>query len=153
MPISGRWLRPVKAVMLFVGLVSISACGGGGGLDLHPVSGSVTYDGKPAAGAQVTFMPEGQVDVNVISATGQTGEDGSFTLATSGQKGAPAGKYVVLITYPNPAKRPTAQQRMQGMNDSDAPDLLGGRYATREKSNLRAEIKPGDNKLEPFQVK
>lgn len=54
-------------------------------------------DGKPLAGASVTFMPvegtKGQVS------TGVTGADGKFTVQyTNGQPGVPQGDYKVLVS-------------------------------------------------------
>lgn len=42
----------VAAIMLFA---QASGCGGSGGLDLHPVSGTVTLDGQPIEDGLITF--------------------------------------------------------------------------------------------------
>ncbi len=141
----------VRAALGLAGAVALicSSCSSGG---LNPVTGRVTVAGKPAIGASVIFLPEGKVDLKTVPSSGSVGEDGAFTLSTGDKPGAPAGKYVVAVIWPDPSKKPTATQKMMGMAP-DAPDLLGGRYATREKSTLRAEVKPGENRLEPFQLK
>jgi hypothetical protein len=116
---------------------------------MNPVSGSVTVGGKPAVGATVMFFPEEGKGMNVVPSTGTVGSDGTFSLSTGGKPGAPAGRYVVAVTWPDPNVKATAQQKMMGL--VDAPDLLKGQY-TQGKSKLQAEVKSGENKLDPFQL-
>jgi len=98
------------------------------------------------------FVPE-QSDPKHIPATATTGEDGSFTMTSGDKVGAKVGKYIVTVVWPDPAKKPTDSQKMMGASQYDAPDVLKGRYATREISKLRAEVKAGQNNLEPFDLK
>jgi hypothetical protein len=142
-------LRRVAVLLALAAGVGTTSCSSGGGL--HPVQGKVTVGDKPAAGAQVMFHAEGG-DISSVPATGTAGLDGTFTLTTGSKTGAAAGRYVVTVVWPDPAKKPTEQQAMMGLAP-DAPDLLGGRYASRQKSALRAEVKAGPNTLEPFDVK
>ena len=106
---------------------------------------------QPAVGANVIFHLEGG-DIKSMPATGIVGADGKFTLTTGDKQGAQRGKYVVTVVWPDPSKKPTQQQIMMGLTP-DAPDLLTGKFATPQTSTLRAEVKPGDNKLEPFDLK
>src|SRR5262245_53940087 len=71
--------------------------GCGDGPALVPVAGSVTLDGKPLEGANLSFMP---VPGNVISTPGSdvTGPDGTFTMTFNGRSGLAPGKYKVLIS-------------------------------------------------------
>ncbi len=142
--------RARVAFLLFAAAaLCCSSCSSNG---LSPVSGKVMVKGHPAAGARVVFQPEGAADMNTVAPYGTAKEDGTFTLMTRDKPGAKPGKYVVCVVWPDPAKQPTEAQKMMG-TAPDAPDLLGGRYATKEKSPLRAEVKPGENKLEPFDLK
>jgi hypothetical protein len=88
--------------------------------------------GKPAAGALIVFHP-----VNGAAATDKVApkpvatvaEDGTFSLTTYVQNdGAPAGDYAVTITWIRPKKTPL---------DREGPDLLEGRYADAQKSQIR----------------
>jgi hypothetical protein len=137
----------VRLVPLLVALAT-TACSSG---TLHPVRGKVVVGDKPAAGAVVMFHPEGG-DLNDVPATGVAADDGTFTLATGDKTGAHAGKYVVTVVWPDPAKKPTQQQVMMGLAP-DAPDVLAGRFATKQVSSLRAEVKSGENTLQPFDLK
>jgi hypothetical protein len=69
---------------------------GCGGASFVPVTGTVTLDGKPLAGAAVNFTPatagQGQV------AQGQTDESGKFTLSSVGGLGAVPGSYKIGVS-------------------------------------------------------
>ncbi len=139
--------RPVGlGTVLLVGLLA-TACSSE--TKLYPVSGKVTVKGQPAVGALVIFFPEGSSGTN--PSTGVCGEDGTFTLTTGTGEGAPAGKYIVTISWPDPKVKVTEQQKMMGLG-GDAPDLLKEAYS-KDRSPLKAEVKPEKNTLEPFALK
>lgn len=82
-------------------LLCLTGCGGGGGdestLDVYPVNGTVTVDGKPLPSVTVFFMPaEG---TSGLGAGGVTDETGAFTLKYKDDRdGVPAGTYRVLFS-------------------------------------------------------
>ena len=141
---------------------------------LASVSGSVTYQGKPAKGASVHFHREGETAEEAVNfPIGIVDEDGNYNLETAGVGyGAIPGKYIVLIRWAldkdensaseatptsnkkkktrNVVRRSAADLRRDPATDSDR---LKFRYFNRTKPLLRAEIKPGSNKLEPFELK
>lgn len=140
-----------SVVSLFILITPFMA--GCGGESLTPVSGKVMVNGKPAVGAAVMFFPEGSTDLKTMPGSGVVGADGTFSISSGTVPGMKPGKYIVTVVWPDPAKAPTPAQRMAGANPNDAPDVLGGRYATKEKSTLRAEVKSGSTQLEPFDLK
>jgi hypothetical protein len=124
-----------------------SGCGRSNGL--YPVTGKVLYNGAPATGATVSFVPKGaaegqQADVPL----GVVNEDGTFTLAGPRGEGAAAGEYVVLIAWKEGAGK--VKGRSPALN---APDRLKGRYLNPSRPLLRATVKPESNDLAPFEVK
>ena len=131
----------------------LMTAGCGGGEVLSPVTGKVLVNGKPAVGASLLFYPDGPPDIKAMPGSAVVDADGSFTVFNGSTPGIKAGKYIVTVVWPDPAKKPTDLQRMAGANPNDAPDVLNGRFATRDKSTLRADIKPGPNALEPFDLK
>src|SRR5262245_2200488 len=139
-----RRVRPLLALVA----LALTSCSSG---SVYPVRGKVVVGDKPAAGAVVMFHPEG-ADLENVPATAVAADDGTFSLATGEKPGARPGKYVVTVVWPDPAKKPTQQQIMMGLSP-DAPDLLAGRFATKQVSPLRAEIKSGENNLELFDLK
>jgi hypothetical protein len=80
----------------FLALSAVLLCGcGGGGRRLHPVAGTVTFDGKPLAVGQIFFDP----DVGKGN-DGPQGfahiKDGKFDTAEGG-RGVLGGPYIVRI--------------------------------------------------------
>jgi len=142
--------RLASLFVLGAGLLAAGACSSSDG-KLNPVTGKVLHKSQPAAGAIVTFHPEGTANLETITSTGVTGDDGTFTLTTGSAAGAPAGKYIVTVMWPDPKKKPPADKIV--MSAPEVPDVLGGRYASRASSQLKAEVKAGENKLEPFDLK
>jgi hypothetical protein len=90
-----RWL-------LGVAVVSALGCGG---RTFVPVSGKVTLNGQPLAGATVFFQPvapPGSTDAGPGS-QGKTNDRGEFKLtAATGENGAVAGEHRVMISLLNP---------------------------------------------------
>jgi hypothetical protein len=120
---------------------------------LAPVSGKVTVDGQPLNGGYVTFHPdlpnvgkEGAEEAGKKPTpgliAGEIGPDGSYTIYTSGKKGAPLGKYKVTVA-PSMVPDPETQQ---------APPLsFHKKYSDFLQTPLRVEVvanpKPGDYDL------
>lgn len=70
-------------------------------LELKPVSGKITFDGEPIAGAKVVFLPRKlfvEQSLPHPPATAITDDEGAFHLKTDGADGAPTGDYLVLIS-------------------------------------------------------
>ncbi|ODT99573.1 MAG: hypothetical protein ABS79_04310 [Planctomycetes bacterium SCN 63-9] len=91
-------------------MIVIAACGEDSDYGLgqrYPVSGTVTYNGKPLEKGQINFYSE---DPKGVGANG-TIENGSFTLSTVGDNdGARAGKYKVgVISKEDPAAQAKAE--------------------------------------------
>lgn len=110
---------------------------------LHPVHGTVTVRGEPAAKAVVVLRPAGgKTDLPHA----EVGEDGTFRIGTYVENdGAAAGEYAVTITWPEVKKDPVT-------GDELVQDRLQGRFDAPEKSKLKATVKDDDNALEPFQL-
>lgn len=127
-------------------LLLAAACGGCGQAPretaaVFPVEGRFTVNGKPAGGALVSFIPltapaEGR---RAIPSQARADANGVFQLTTfHTADGAPEGDYKVTLYWPAPSPAATTSA-----NDDDAvlgPDLLRGRFASADKSNLRARV-------------
>jgi hypothetical protein len=105
----------MRARFLF-GVALVLALGCGSGRKFAPVSGKVTMNGQPLAGATVSFQPiapEGSVDVAPGSA-GKTNDKGEYTLKAADGKsnGAWVGKHRVRIS---------ALQEQTGTGDERPP--------------------------------
>jgi hypothetical protein len=112
---------------------------------VHPVQGKVFVQKQPAVGAFVLFVPVNEgANPTDPRPRAEVKEDGSFTLSTYGDAdGAPAGEYVVTITWPG---------KVLPDGREEPADKLNGRYADPQRSKLRATVKDGKNELDPFQL-
>lgn len=75
------------------------------GPKLVAADGTVTYQGKPLAGANVMFLPE-----NGPLASGVTDADGKFKLTSAGQPGVTAGPAKVTVTAFPPGQKVEGSQ-------------------------------------------
>lgn len=104
----------------------------------YPVTGRVTFEGNPAAGAVVILHP---TNASAERPRAKADAKGEFTLTTfANGDGAPAGEYAVTVEWRKADDHPE-----QGV------DLLPAAYGDPKTSKLRATIAAGGN--EPLVVK
>jgi hypothetical protein len=131
-------------MLLGLSFVIHTGCGKSESSVVQFVSGEVNYDGKPAEGVQVYFIPISHVlPAGAISNPhGITGPDGRFKLTTlQPDDGAPVGRYQVVLLWP--------EQSSEEVESSQ--DRLQGWYDARH-SRLEATVKPESNSLPPFKL-
>jgi hypothetical protein len=129
-------------VILLAGLAAVCGCGPKSPSTI-PVSGTVTLNGAPVAGAAVMFMPrfEGRPALAV------TDETGRFTLTTfhTGD-GAMPGEHAVTVTL-NKVTGFLADK--DGLSAGIAPEgireewIVPQRYSSPETSNLSVDVREG----------
>ena len=142
MPSQIQKFCPMIAVLMFA---LIAGCGTTE--SLVQVSGTVAVDGKPADGAALLFFPASDGAV----ATATCNAEGKFNLVCDGKTGIPTGNYLVAIRWPDPSIKPTPAQKMTGMFD-EGPDLLKGKFDSKQKTTLKVEIKASTSELPPFEL-
>jgi 5-hydroxyisourate hydrolase-like protein (transthyretin family) len=107
----------------------------------HPLTGTVTFQGQPAAGATVRFYRTDADRPNRprIVADGLTDEKGKYQLTTSKPfDGIPAGEYRVVVLQTG---RYVAGQAKEG-------NKLPAKYADPRMTPLRATVKAGENVID-----
>lgn len=156
----------------------LGGCNKRSGIASYPVTGTVTYKGKPVVGATISYVstnPDG------LKPGATTNSDGQFSLTTyispnEVLKGAPAGDYGVVIvkqvTKAAPAEdidmaNATMEQRMQSMQkqwasqqerspDGKSPPKpkseIPEKYASVETSELKQTIVSGPNDPVEFKL-
>jgi hypothetical protein len=83
---------------------------------------------------------------NKIAASGRTDKEGRYTLSSfMPNDGAPPGDYIVTVVWP------TSFQRI-GDQDFPVGDRLGGGYASKSKTSLKATIRAGETELAPIEI-
>ena len=139
---------------------SLAGCGNSAGL--VPVSGKVQYKGEAASGAVVYFHRQGEPGTTrELVPFGIVEEDGRFSLSSADLgSGALPGSYAVLVEWRDekasgvvPATGKGQTNLLKRSRIHSGPDRLKGRYFNVSKPLLQAEVKPGTNQLEPFELK
>jgi hypothetical protein len=132
-------------VAAFAALVGVLAgCGKRGWLETYPVKGTVLVDGKAAKGATVSFHPREATGDKPYLPTGQTDENGEFSLSTFvTNDGAPAGEYDVTVVW---------SVRYNPISTLWEGDKLNGQYADKSKSTLRVSVEKHPQQLPPFEL-
>ncbi|MFO0941872.1 MAG: hypothetical protein U0930_14055 [Pirellulales bacterium] len=97
-----------RLVLLGLLLFSLSGCGDSGP-KVAPVSGKITFKGKPYTKAMITFQPRD----GGPQGFGRTNEQGEFSILTGEKKGAVLGTHkVTIVTIPDPVS-PAANSEMR----------------------------------------
>lgn len=140
-------MRTIRLFTFTLSAIAICGCGkeSSESVPTYPVSGKVTYNGKPAGGVQVFLYPTSAPTIPQIPSNphGTTEKDGTFTLTTYREgDGAPEGGYQVILNWP---------AAKEDDDDEATTDRLQGWYDAAH-SKLRAQIKSGDNALPPFNL-
>src|SRR5437868_6272231 len=87
--------------LVFLPALVAAACGRNAGPALYPVKGTAFFDGKPAAGAVITFHPRpaGPGDPGALPHA-TVGPEGAFEITTFVKgDGAPPGRYRVTVIW------------------------------------------------------
>src|SRR5262245_4960193 len=153
-------------VYVFAGLLTAAISGCSGKSDRPKtvaVQGQVIYNNKPVEGAYVSFWAEDAPR----AAEGTTDKDGKFSLSMFElNDGAMAGENKVAVSKPeantasgtadSPGGAPKPEDMMKSyMARKNSKTLatksvIPGKYATRESTPLKVEVKSGSN--EPFMI-
>jgi len=134
---------------LLVGVV-LAAVGCGGGKTAS-VSGRVTLDGKPLAGATVNFLPDSKEKEPGPGSSAKTDANGNFTLQLQNGKGdgAVIGKHKVAITaFEGDDQPPSSSPKDQFFRKSLVPDRYNG-----DKTELWFEVPAGGTSEANFELK
>lgn len=102
------------------------------------VAVTVTQDGSPLPGAELTFTPEPFMGDTVGEATARTGDDGGvtgFTVRGESAPGLPCGMYRVKVSKPGPNGQETIPARFNAQTTLGC-EVFTGRTGTRLDFNL-----------------
>ncbi len=134
-----RWLT----VLPIAGITVAGPACSSAGPKLHPVRGTVLFEGQPADGATVILDPVGASD-GAAKPSGVVRADGTFAIQTHPPgDGAPAGEYAVLVTWYPPNARGLDNPR----------NKLPAKYGDPSRTPVpRITVQAGRNDLEPFHL-
>ena len=133
-----------NSLVLLLTIVAVAVSGCGKAKEpwetTHPVSGLVTFKGKPVADAELSFFPEDKTYPESVRPRAKSGPDGKFSVWTYEQgDGAPAGRYKV-----------TAVHFEVGLSKDTVitkPNDLPAKYSRLETTDLVVEIKGEESEL------
>lgn len=135
-------LAAAGALLFLVSLVA-GCSKSDGALPVHPVSGQVTFNGKPAAHASIIFHPQGAPE-GAPRPRAHADAQGNFTLSTYSQgDGAPLGEYAVTVEL-----RPLVKK--DGEFES-GPNIIPKQYSTPQTTKITTRVAEGTNTV-PIKV-
>lgn len=112
----------------------------------HPVSGVVTLNAKPVAGAMLQFVPQGTTKGN--DCFGVTDESGKYSLKQfRGEEGAQVGEYAVVIElHLKPDGSPLKEN--EAPREVMANQVLPKMYSELASTVLRATVPEGGGQFD-----
>ena len=109
-----------------------------------PVSGTISFQGKPIPGAFVALHPK-TTQENVPSPRANVGADGSLKITTyDGGDGAPEGEYVVTVEWYKPIKN--------GADVISGPNVIPKKYASAQTSDITIKVAAQENTIPPIKL-
>jgi hypothetical protein len=144
-------VRGPQRLFVYCLMMSVGGCGGDP-KGLAPVSGTVTYNGKPLANASLAFLPDEQ---GARGASGTTDANGSYRLTTfESFDGAKVGKHRVAIqcvekvSFDELERIPTPEEQRTGKPPPKS--LSPARYRDVNTSGLTADVVAGKKNVFDF---
>ena len=112
------------------------------------VSGKVTLDGAPVAGALVVFLRESAQGQG--PSTAQSNDEGVYRLVGNAGGGIPAGKYKVAVTKEalKDGTVPQGERLEQARSQGLLKNILPKEYEECPTSPLAFELRPGGNTVD-----
>jgi hypothetical protein len=141
----GRYAVFVAAV---IGLTSFPGCSRGAKMPKTlSVSGKITYQNKPLAGAEVGFVSSGDPKTS-FSARGITDESGEFKLSTyvdpqHDLRGATVGSYVVTVSKTETMDQEKMREQFATNPNMEFKKLVPTKYTNPKETPLKATVEVG----------
>jgi hypothetical protein len=121
--------------------VLVAGCGDAKSIKLAPVSGVVTFDGRPltAKSTAIVFKPDRtRGNETTLEPAGTVDDQGNYTVLSAGKKGAPVGWYKVVVTaYERRPEHPKTSGRSKGPATAA---LLPAQYGQEATTPLAVEV-------------
>ncbi|WP_439620539.1 hypothetical protein [Gemmata sp.] len=122
-------------------------CGSPAGSPSAEVTGSVTLDGKPLAGAEVQFVPKGNAALGLHAA--KTDAGGRFRVTRDAPNNpVKPGTYAVLVSKVSGGNDPSQPGGGMEAQKNEVPAV----YQDRNHTPLTAEVRDGATELPPFAI-
>jgi len=140
--------RPRHALCLVPLVLALAVLAGCSSSKRVPVSGTVTFDGKPVDGGVIAFLPEGDVAPGGKGTVSGEIVEGKYSLPSG--RGPDAGKYKVQITWNKKTGKQIDTPGDPGTKMDDTVQVIPPKY--NKQTILTAEIKSGSNDNVNFEL-
>ncbi len=146
-----------RTTLFVLCVLSVAGCGESKNTDItpQPVTGRVFYDGKPAAGVQVTLIPTDAPMVPRIPRNphATTTDDGSFSITTfKDGDGAAEGGYQLVLAWPvDQSEKAAKGGKVDSSDEAQDIDRLMGWYDPLH-STIQVRVKPGQNEIPTIKI-
>lgn len=112
---------------------------------VFPVTGQVTYKGKPAAGATVVLFTTKAEDTSDVAPSAVVKDDGSFAITVyEPGDGAPEGDYVATVQW---------RKMVTGAGGSAAgPNVLPEKYANPKTTPIKVSVAGAATQIPPINI-
>ena len=150
--------KQISPLCLIISLVLLAGCGPkmpDGMPKLYPVTITVTQENKPLADALVSLRSVDPAATGTWTVGGRTDTNGSVELYTDGFRGAPLGKFkVVLIKQETEGMEALSEAQESGGNIANAQkgvkiwSVVKEEYNSQSQTPLEVEITAGTKTLE-----
>jgi hypothetical protein len=108
---------------------------------VFPVSGKVSFQRRPAAGAQVVLHPVKNSESNDVAPTATVQNDGSFAItAYEPGDGAPNGDYVATVQW----------YRFSKELGGPGPNVIPAKYSNPRTSPIRVSVNGAPTEVQPI---
>lgn len=141
-----------RVLLLGINFSVLVCCLGCGSSAPHtiPVSGTVTFDGKPLSKGTISFIPAGDKTEFGRPATGNIDPQGNYTLSTfKPGDGAVPGKYQVAVV--SIANEPSPEEMAE--KGAQITSTIPAGYNSPMTSGLRATVEAGGAMTLDFELK
>lgn len=118
----------------FAAVVAIVGCNRETRVPVFPVSGKVTFQGRPPVGALVVLAPVNGSGTDGVAPTATVQNDGSFSITSyEPGDGAPDGDYVATVQW----------YRYSKELGGPGPNVIPAKYANARTSPFKVSVKGG----------
>ncbi|HMP03817.1 MAG TPA: hypothetical protein PKD86_08410 [Gemmatales bacterium] len=130
-------MRRFALLASFLGLSVLAQAGCEKKATFAAVEGVIKINGQPESGLLIQFLPDHKQDTRGPRSTGESGEEGKFTLtADSGETGAVVGFHKVVV------EDTRRKQAMQGQVPSPDDSRVPERFTQLKDTPIVVEVKP-----------
>ena len=134
---------------------SLAGCGSSSELELTPVRGEVTYNGKPLTSGIVGYLPTRRGEGR--AANGPIEADGTFVLTTlKRHDGVMKGAYQIVIYAYDSASEPKTREEIEAQSKSGRAgrprSLVPEKYADPETSGLTDVVDAGHSGFKKIEL-